>query len=452
MTDKFLLNTPVAEQLYFNVASKLPIIDYHNHLSVRDISENRRFENIYTLWIECDPYKHRAMRILGIDEEYITGSKTPYEKFLKWASALPDLVGNPIYHWAEMELSTVFGIDKPLNPDTAPEIWNLANEKLAENGFCAGDILKKFNVEYIAPCSSVTDDLSVFLNINDFASPSLRGDDMVFPTCDFLMKLEEVSKSDIKNLDSYFSVLERRIVEFDKIGCKFSDHALDYGFAYCNDRPRAEKVFKDILNKKEISLSDSYALSSAVLLHLGTVYSGLGWTMQLHIGALRSTSDRLRKIAGPAGGYAAIGSTFDVSSVVSLINDIEKAPSGLPKILLFTLNPADNAVMSVLSGSFSGGSAKTVISQGPAWWWCDHIYGIKEVLENISSFGVLSAFIGMTTDSRSILSFVRHDYFRRILCDFIGQKVKTGEFPNDIKLLERIVKKICYENAKECIK
>lgn len=451
MKKEFLLKNRLAESLYFETASKLPIIDYHNHLPIADLVENRKFDSLYSLWLECDPYKHRAMRMCGIEEEYITGNAFPYEKFRKWADILPHLVGNPLYHWSAMELSYVFGIDIPLNGDTCREIWDNVNSKLSDDAFSANGILKRFNVEYIAPCTCIADDLSPFENISDFAAPSLRGDDMVHPTNGFLHKLESLKNGVITDLDSYCSVLKKRIAEFDRAGCRFSDHAVDDGFVYFPDEDKANSAFSRILKGEDAGRQELDALSSVVLKRLGCVYSDFGWTMQLHIGALRKTSDRLRHIAGPAGGYAAISSTFDVRPLAIMLNDIERT-GGLPKTLLFTLNPAYNAVMSVLSGSFSGESGNSLISQGPAWWWCDHIKGIKDVLENISTFGVLSEFIGMTTDSRSILSFVRHDYFRRVLCSWMAEKAVNGEFPDDIGLLGYIAENVCYKNAERCIR
>ncbi len=446
--ENFLLNTKLSEDLYYNTASKLPIIDYHNHLSVADIAENKRFESMYDLWLGSDPYKHRAMRICGIDEAYITGNASPYEKFEKWSGIVPKLIGNPLYHWTDMELKNVFGISTPLNRDTSKEIWDECNKKLKEDNFSASGLLRGFNVEYSAPCTSVADDISVFEGIKDTIVPSLRGDDITSPDKSFTDKLSSVTGADITDISSYIDALTKRIEEFDKIGCNFSDHAIDNGFFYCYNENIAEKAFSNVLKGQENSENDKLVLQSVLLMKLGVVYASFKWTLQLHIGALRFTSGRLRSIAGPAGGYAAISNTSDINSIVRLLNDIELAHGSLPKVIVFTLNPADNAAMSILSGSFSKSGTPAVVSQGPAWWWCDHIYGIKEVLENISTFGVLSTFAGMTTDSRSLLSFVRHDYFRRIVCGWMGEKVEKGEFPADIENLSSIVADICYFNAK----
>ena len=446
MQNSFLLTNALSERLYHECAKTLPIIDYHNHLAVSDIVENRRFENIAQLWVIADPYKHRAMRILGIPEKFITGDATDFEKFEVWYNALPKLIGNPLFDWSQMELKTVFDIDLlPFND--ASVMWEKLNTKLSE--MASLDILRKFNIEYSAPCTALTDDLSIF-NKESGLCPSLRGDDLILPKCELLSLLSELSKKKISTLSDYIDAIDARLSAFKEVGTFFTDHALDNGFAYIADDGKNEERFEMLL-AGELSKKDELPLRSCILKSLMSLYSKHGFTVQLHIGAQRTTSTRLRTLAGAAGGYAAIGHTVDVCSITSLLDDVEKTPTGLPRILLFTLNPSDNAVFATLSGSYSKDNCESLVSQGPAWWWCDHYEGIYNMLSTFMTHSVLSTFTGMTTDSRSLLSFVRHDYFRRVLCEWISDMVNKKRLPNDFSLLSATIRKICYENAKKII-
>jgi len=447
MSNENLLKNPLAAQLYERFAKELPIIDYHNHLSVQDIVSDRCFENITRLWIATDPYKHRAMRILGIPEHFITGDASDYEKFKKWYLCIPRLAGTPLYDWSIMECRLLFGITLPPFHTPAEEIWQKANGILQQ--LTAKKILEAFNIEYCAPCAGICDDLSPFAELS-FVSPSLRGDDMAAPDGAFLQKLQRVSGAAVQTLQDYLAAIEQRILLFKKAGCCFTDHALDDGFHYIPDDGKNEARFLALATGKTLTDADRVVLSSRILRDLGRLYAKHGLAMQLHIGAKRTTSTRLRKIAGPAGGYAAIGKCVDVPSLTALLDDIEQA-GVLPKTILFPLTPADHAVMSVLSGSYSRDGMEAVVSQGPAWWWCDHAQGMREMLDHISVYGVLSTFIGMTTDSRSLLSFVRHDYFRRILCQWIAEKVELGQLPDDMTILSDLVRRVCYENVKKNI-
>ena len=452
MKENYLLGSSLAEKLYRDYAENLPIIDYHNHLSVLDLSKNKKFEDIFSIWLKSDPYKHRAMRICGVPEKFITGDAAPKEKFLKWAEVLPRLVGNPLYIWSQAELKRAFDINEPLPPASADKIWDAANEKLTtRDDLRAATFVKSFKAEYVAPCYGIADDLTPFNQIADFAAPSLRGDDMVAPTPAFIRKLELSANAEIRDLDTYLFTIAKRLAALNDAGARFSDHALDDGFKYIDDESGAKRAFSLIIADKTPDERDFTALKSHVFKRLLNYYKILGWTTQLHIGALRKTSDRLRSVAGLAGGYAAIGTNFSASEFTQMLNDIELS-GGLPKLILFTLNPMYNAAVSVLSGSFTGENGSALISQGPAWWWCDHVSGMKEVFENMGAYGVLNEFVGMTTDSRSILSFTRHDYFRRVLCDFIAEKVTRGEFPDDRETLKNLIENTCYKNARRLIK
>lgn len=446
--DKLLLNLQLAKELYFAVKD-LPVIDYHNHLSVSDISENKRYFDIYELWIAPDPYKHRAMRMCGVFEEFITGNATNKEKFIKWCETVPKLIGNPLWDWSHMELSAIFGIDEKINGKNAEILYDRCNLFLAENEITVSSILDKFNVEFACPCASLTDDISCFCDSTRFA-PSLRGDDIISPTKDFIRKLADITGCEINSLCDYINAISKRLKEFKEFGCCFSDHALDNGFKfYKNDEKNGDRFSK--LQDGNLEECEKERLASYILEFLGSQYAKLGFTMQLHIGAQRFTSTRLRKMAGAAGGFAGIGNSVDINSLTTFLDCLEQGQYGLPKTVIFTLNPADNALISVLSGSYSKDGVAGLITQGPAWWWCDHKKGITDMLENTASFGVLYNFIGMTTDSRSFLSFVRHDYFRRILCNWIAEKTENGDFTDDRESLYMLVKKLCYFNAKMAI-
>ena len=446
MQNSFLLTNELSAKLYNECAKELPIIDYHNHLAVSDIVDNRQFENIARLWVTSDPYKHRAMRILGIPEKYITGDATDYEKFEAWYNALPRLIGNPLFDWSQMELQTVFDTDL-LPFGNAEDIWNKLNEKLS--AMTAKDILGKFNIEYSAPCTALTDDLSVF-DKDSGLCPSLRGDDLLLPSPELITKLEKLSERSILTLSDYIDAIDKRLDAFKAVGMYFSDHALDNGFTYISDDGKNDERFAKLMTS-DICDADMKHLRSYILKSVMSLYAKYGFTVQLHIGAQRTTSTRLRTLAGAAGGYAAIGNTVSVSSVVALLDAVEREITGLPNVLLFTLNPSDNAVFATLSGSYSKDGSEAFVSQGPAWWWCDHYEGIYNMLSTFTTHSVLSTFVGMTTDSRSLLSFVRHDYFRRVLCEWVSDMVNKGRLPDDFKLLSDTVTRICYKNAKRVI-
>ena len=444
MNSYFLLALPLARKLYDSYAKDLPIVDYHNHLSLCQLQPGYRFQNITQLWVSADPYKHRAMRILGVDERRITGDADDYEKFRVWYESLPRLIGNPLFDWSVMEMKTVF--DHQLLPFGDPKtVYAALNEKL--QAMTSQDILKKFNITYSAPCAALTDDLAAFQPEKGIC-PSLRGDDLLLPGAECIKRLGQLTGTEIRSIEDYLSAVCIRLDAFGKAGCRFADHALDNGFTYVPEDGKNAQRFCALLQGKPLDSDDRIRLSSAVLTALASQYARCGFTLQLHIGAQRTTSTRLRALAGPAGGYAAIGSAVDLKSLTLFLDAVEQSPYGLPQILLFTLNPADNAVLATLSGSYSKDSCEALVSQGPAWWWCDHYQGMEQMLDTFACHSVLSAFIGMTTDSRSLLSFVRHDYFRRVLCQWIAAKVAQGRLPEDEDLLCDLIRKICYENAR----
>ena len=400
MRDNFLLKTVEAQCLYSVYAKDLPIIDFHNHVSVADIAEDRKFKNLTELWLASDPYKHRLMRICGVEERYITGDATDYEKFEKYCEIFPLLAGNPVYDWSRMELYSIFGIEQLPCKENAELIYNVAGTLLSTPAYTNNAILKRFGIAYQSPVAQLQDDLSGFDGVT--VAPSLRGDNL---------------------LTGEFDMTEicRRLDAFAEKGCRFADHALDADFFSqegCADR----------------------------LIKLAGEYAKRGWTLLLHIGAKRNTSPRLAKLAGPAGGYAAAGSSFSVNAVCDLLGAME-ASDGLPDTVLFPLNLSDQAAFAVLQGSYSQDGVASKVQLGPAWWWCDHPMGIENALNCIASFGVVSRFIGMTTDSRSILSFVRHDYFRRLLCSWLEEQNRLRQWELTPAQLGEMIQNICFENA-----
>ena len=427
MNERYLLKTKNAENLYMEWARDLPVIDFHNHVSVSDLANDRFFENIYELWIASDPYKHRMMRICGVEERLITGEASPYEKFEKYCEVFPYFAGNPVYDWSRMELSRVFGIEELPSKENAKYLYDQCGEMLASREFSNNAILSRFRIEYQSPVATLLDDLSVF--DGKTVAPSLRGDELLAPKPEFLSQLGKTAGIAVSDSDSYLKAIRVMLDRFEKKRCRFADHALDAGF------------FEEGLNGEKCKM----------LILLGNEYAKRGWTLLLHLDAKRKTSGRLARLAGAAGGYAAVGGDFRISALCDVLGIMEEQ-GNLPDTVLFPLNMNDQAPLSVLQGSFSQDGISSKVQLGPAWWWCDHALGIENTLNCIASFGTVSQFIGMTTDSRSILSFVRHDYFRRLLCSWIDSRNAIAEWELPYKIQGDIVRKICYENAKNKIK
>jgi glucuronate isomerase len=455
--DDFFLDTKMAKRLYHEVACDLPIIDFHNHLNPIQLAENRSFDNIAQLWLVSDPYKHRAMRINGVPERIITGDTPDKEKFMHWARTVPYTVGNPLYHWTAMELKRVFDIDDLLCEETAESIWNRCNEKLKDDSFRACSLLKRWGAEVL--CTS--DDLLDSFKDHQTASgqfkvlPSLRGDSILAVTgagfADWLKKLSELTGMKIQSLDNYLDAIRGRLDHMAGFGCVEADHALDNGFAFSTlSIRRAQGIFLKVIQGNRPDPDEILLLKSSILHLLGQEYGEREWWMLLHIGAQRSTSSRLRNLAGPAGGYAAIGNSCSVDDLCRFFDSLEQEGK-LPRTALFNLNPSQNETLAALTGSFAQDGVAGKIQFGPAWWYNDHRDGMEKQLIALSNYGLLSRFIGMTTDSRSILSFSRHEYFRRILCRVLGSWVDSGEAPDDFSFLEQMVRNISYLNAKKAL-
>jgi len=452
ISEDFLLESEAARRLFHEYAENAPIVDFHNHLNVEDIRTDKRHANIGEFWVCSDGYKYRAMRISGFDERLMTGDAPVREKFDAWCRLLPYLVGNPLFHWSCMEMKKVFGLDEVPSAANSSMVWEKCNERLAEEGFTTNAILNKFNVK----CLTTSDDLLFDVSKHSEASrvagfsvtPSLRADSaLAFDKPSFAPWFEQFCDGTaVKNLEDYCAVIMKQLDRYGKNGCKLSDHALDNDFTFTvTDFETAARLFDAYLKGEALDACDFVRLRSYVLGFLAREYARRGWVMQLHIGAERWTSSRLRKAAGPAGGYACPGNTVNVRALCDFLDSLD-ADGLLPKTILYTLNPADNAVLATLTGSYAL-DGKQKVKFGPAWWYNDHKYGIEENLAALSSYSVLSGAVGMTTDSRTILSFSRHEYFRRILCNYLGGMVNRGELPADYELLGEIVENISYKNA-----
>lgn len=449
----FLLRNDFARELFHDHAAGFPIIDYHNHLDPAAIAEDRKYADLGELWVRTDPYKHRAMRINGVPEHIVSGKASDREKFDAWAETFPMTLGNPLFHWSVLELKRIFGIDTILSPETAGGIWDRASELLKEDAFSTIGILDRWNVETLCTSDDLLDNIEPHVVATARSGsfrvlPSLRADSILaFGTPSHNAWTRRLGTA--PEIDDYLSLVKQRLDIFSLAGCRVADHALDCGFRFClPSREDAARIYARCMAGDHVAADDIVRLKSYVLAFLAGEYSHRNWVMQLHVGAQRYTSSRLRALAGPAGGYATIGSACDMESLCSFMDSVERE-SGLPKTILFTLNPADNAAFAVTTGSYSEDNVWGKVQFGPAWWYNDHKEGIEAHLRAASSYGLLGRFVGMTTDSRSILSFSRHEYFRRIVCNYLGEMVENGEAPADMKYMADIAGAIAYGNSKE---
>ncbi|AAM25118.1 glucuronate isomerase [Caldanaerobacter subterraneus] len=458
MDEDFLLTNETAVKLYHQYAKDMSIYDFHCHLSPKEIYEDRRFKNITEVWLYGDHYKWRLMRANGIDEKYITGDADDYEKFVAYAKTIPMAIGNPVYHWTHLELQRYFGIYDLLNEKTAKSIWERANEVISQEDFSARNILKKSNVKVVITTDDPVDSLEYHIKLKeekDFdikVLPAFRPDKgLNIEKDDFLSwikKLESASGIKITTYDDFLQALEKRIEFFHSVGCRISDHALDYVFYQKTSKQEAEKVFKKVLTEQHLTKEEIDSFKTYTMIFLGKKYAELNWVMQLHIGAMRNNNTKMYRILGPDTGYDSIGD-FPIAYSLSRLLDSLEIEGALPKTILYTLNPAANYVIATMIGNFQDGKIAGKMQFGAAWWFNDNKDGIKEQLKTLANVGLLGRFVGMVTDSRSFLSYARHEYFRRILCDLIGEWVENGEVPNDIELLGKIVQDISFNNAKE---
>jgi len=457
LTDDFLLTTEFARTLYHGYAKDLPIVDYHCHLPPNEIADNRQFENMTKVWLDGDHYKWRAMRTLGIEEKYITGKAADKDKFDRWAYAVPYTMRNPLYHWTHLELLRYFQVNKLFTPDTASAIWASCNEQLADPSNTTRGMLKKMKVEVVCTTDDPADTLEHHIRIkNDKLSttilPTFRPDkafaiENSTTYKGYLQRLSTAAGITIKTFDDLLEALGKRIQFFHSHGCRLSDHGLEQLY-FPENGPgfSPQTLFDKAMNDQSLSNPEIQFFKYSVLIELGRLYHKHGWTQQYHIGALRNTNERMLSQLGPDTGFDSIG---DFSQSVALARFLNKLDSTnqLAQTILYNLNPADNEVMATMTGNFNDGSTRGKVQFGSAWWYLDQKDGMEKQINTLSNLGLLSCFVGMLTDSRSFLSYPRHEYFRRILCNLIGKDVAGGELPEDEKWLGKLVADICYHNA-----
>ncbi|PJG84717.1 glucuronate isomerase [Conservatibacter flavescens] len=463
MCEDFLLSSEVARRLYHDYAKHQPIFDYHCHLSPKDIAEDRQFNDLTEIWLEGDHYKWRALRTAGVEEHFITGKASSKEKYQKWVETVPKCIGNPLYHWTHLELRRPFGIVNTLfNSESAEEIWEKCNALLAKPEFSARGILKQMNVKLVGTTDDPIDDLRYHQQIK--ADPSI--DIEVVPTfrpdrafkielagfLDYLQQLEQVSGLKIEKFADLTTALEKRIEYFDQNGAKAADHGIEFvRFALVEDESELDHILQKRKQNQPLSETEIAQFSTALLVWLGKAYHKRQWVMQYHMGAIRNNNSRMFKQLGADAGFDSIGDRPYAENLSALLDQMDQTDQ-LPKTILYCLNPRDNEMIAAMIGNFQGGGIAGKIQFGSGWWFNDQKDGMERQLQQLSQLGLLSQFVGMLTDSRSFLSFTRHEYFRRILCEMIGQWVVNGEVPNDMNLLGNMVNNICYYNAKHYFK
>lgn len=456
MDENFLLNNQAAVTLYHEYAKQMPIYDYHCHLSPKEIAENKSYKNITELWLGGDHYKWRALRSNGVAERYITGDAPDKEKFLQWAATIQKCIGNPLYHWTHLELQRFFGINQLLSPETAEAIWDQCNHLLQSQEYSARGLIQRSQVQVICTTDDPFDSLEYHQAIGRDPSfpvkvvPAFRPDKGInidkTGFQDWIRDLGRVSKSEITSFSDFKSALQGRIRFFHENGCRVSDHALD-PVVYCDGtEEEASEVLRKALTGRELSQTEIEKYKTQVLLFLGRQYSSLGWTMQFHIGTIRNNNQRMLKRLGPDTGFDAIAD-YRFAQLLAQFLDRLDATNQLPKTILYCLNPGANEVLGTIIGCFQG-EIPGKLQFGTAWWFNDQKDGMIRQITALANLGLLSNFVGMVTDSRSFLSYTRHEYFRRILCNLLGEWVEAGEVPNDIKLLGGMVQDISFNNAK----
>jgi glucuronate isomerase len=458
MDEDFLLRNDKAERLYHEYSEKMPIIDYHCHINPKEILDNKKFENITQVWLYGDHYKWRAMRTYGIDEKYITGDGSDYEKFLAWAKTISVAIGNPLYHWTHLELKRFFGVNEVLNEKTAPAIWEKVNKMLADDDFRVRELIKKSNVKAICTTDDPIDSLEYHLAIKEDKSfdvkvlPTFRPDKALGINKEtykeWFEKLEKAIDGKIKTYDEYLEALKKRVEFFHEVGGRISDNALDFVPVGNASIEEVRDIFTKVLEDGKVSFEDENKFRVFTLKYLGKLYHDLNWTMQLHMNCVRDNNTTMLKKLGPDTGFDSLNDT-EVAIPLSRLLDTLNSEQALPKTIIYSLNPNDNATIGTLIGCFQGDNIKGKIQFGSAWWFNDHKLGMEEQIKSLANLGLLSAFVGMLTDSRSFLSYTRHEYFRRILCNVIGEWIEDGELPNDIENLGQIVSDISYNNAEK---
>ena len=459
--EDFLLTNEYAKRLYHGYAKEEPILDYHCHLPPEDLSSNRQFRNLFEIWLEGDHYKWRAMRANGVAEEYCTGGADPHRKFLAWARTVPDTLRNPLYHWSHLELKRYFGFDGLLDGSTAEEVWTLANEQLAtEDGRVFG-ILRKFDVRAICTTDDPTDDLAHHQAIADSdlptkVFPAFRPDralgvdrpDLFNP---WVADLERASNRTIHSLDDFLDALEQRHDFFHSMGCRQSDHGLAYAYSDFPPESDARATFESARDGIPASPSDHSRFAAFMMLRFGQLDASRGWTKQMHLGARRNNSTRGFEAAGADTGFDSIGDWPQVDALGRYLDRLDRA-NALPRMILYNNNPTDNYTFATMLGNFQDGTIVGKMQFGSGWWYLDQKEAMEWQLNCLSNVGLLSRFVGMLTDSRSFMSYPRHEYFRRVLCNLLGRDMANGEIPSDEALVGGLVKRLSFSNARDFLR
>lgn len=458
--DHFLLENDIAAALYFDYAAQMPVIDYHCHLSPEDIAGNRQFQNITEAWLYGDHYKWRAMRANGVPEHFITGNASDWEKFEQWAHTVPATMRNPLFHWTHLELRRYFDIHHLLHAGTAAAIYEQTNDMLRRDNAGVRNLLKKMNVEWVGTTDDPTDTL---VHHREYALetagdpgafrmiPTFRPDKAILIEREgferYIQALGATAGIDIQSYGDLVDALHQRIDYFAAHGCRLSDHGLPTVYAVDFSAAAADGILRKRLSGQAVTPAEAHLFQSAVLFELGCAYARHGWTQQFHLGALRNNNSRLLGALGPDTGFDSIGDFSQAQALSGFLDRLDRE-NCLAKTIVYNLNPADNAVFAAMVGNFNDGTIPGKIQWGSAWWFLDQKDGMEQQINTLSNFGLLSRFVGMLTDSRSFLSFPRHEYFRRILCNLIGRDVVNGELPHDMPLLGQLVQDVCYYNAR----
>jgi len=455
--DNFLLGNKSAEKLYHKYSENQPIIDFHCHLSPAMIAGDHQFTNLTQAWLEGDHYKWRAERTNGVNEKYCTGNASDIDKFKKWAETVPATAGNPLYHWTHLELLRYFNISELLSPSTAMGIYEKASDMLHTKEFSTRSIIRKMKAEVICTTDDPTDNLEHHLKLkNSFeikVLPTFRPDNVI-KTEDpeklksYISKLELASGNEIRNFDSLLEALDRRHKFFHEMGGRLSDHGLDRFYFATFTSQEIDKIFKNLLKGEIISSEEAEKYKTAVLLDLCRLNHKRGWTQQFHVGAIRNNNSRMFRQMGPDTGWDSIGIAQDPLKISRFLSELDNKDQ-LTKTILYNLNPADNEMMITMAGNFNDGSSPGKVQYGAAWWFLDQKSGMEKHMKDLAALGILRRFIGMVTDSRSFLSYTRHEYFRRVICNFVGEEVEKGLIPDEEEILKPLIEGISYINAKE---
>ncbi len=458
LSEDFLLHTETAKILYYDFARDMPIFDYHCHLPVSEIAENRNFDNLTQIWLRGDHYKWRAMRANGIAERFVTGDATDYEKFEAWAATVPKTLRNPLYHWTHLELKRYFGITgKLLNPKTAKEIYHTCSEMLQTEGFSTRGLLQSMNVKVVCTTDDPVDSLEHHLRIKEDPTFSVRilpafrpdkaiGVDLLPAFNRWVNQLEAVANLHIGDYGSFLEAIRKRHDFFHQTGCRISDHGIEYPYSEDYAAKDIHRIFDKARQSQALQYHEVLQFKSAMMIELAEMDGEKGWAQQFHLGALRNTNTLAMQTLGPDTGYDSIGD-FEMARALAKFLDTLDREDKLAKTIVYALNPRDNELIATMVGNFQDGSVPGKMQFGSAWWFNDQRHGIERQINALSNMGLLSQFVGMLTDSRSFLSYPRHEYFRRILCNMLGNDVEKGEMPNDIEMIGNMVKDICYRNA-----